>query len=246
MFRNEGNLETYAVEAGEGVLADERCTGFPTPRRGEGHAYGVHWKETALAAVTRQHSWVLRGQGRGKAVPGSHKVTYFASGHEKPAASGQEGPAGLVLARETLDNDLGMVILEKPVKEGGTCPLCTQDFNDLQYFSECKLISHMKGCDCYWFYVISPPDWVNYLDVASMTSEPVTYSASIVEHRTCHERITQGGLLPVNSICVTFSSTWCGESGAPLICKDSFSGFYRVGLKIPFISLRPRKSEPDG
>ncbi|CAG0895229.1 unnamed protein product [Darwinula stevensoni] len=65
-------------------------------------------------------------------------------------------------------------------------------------------------------------------DVASMTSEPVTYSASIVEHRTCHERITQGGLLPVNSICVTFSSTWCGESGAPLICKDSFSGFYRL------------------
>ncbi|CAG0889226.1 unnamed protein product [Darwinula stevensoni] len=47
---------------------------------------------------------------------------------------------------ETLANDLEMIILEMPVElNTGACILCTQDSQGLQDFSQCKLISHMKG-----------------------------------------------------------------------------------------------------
>ncbi|CAG0901084.1 unnamed protein product [Darwinula stevensoni] len=111
---------------------------------------------------------------------------------------------------ETLENDLGMIILEKSVKaEEKACLMCTQDAYSVQEFSECMLISHfgVRG---------------------TAATEPVEYAASIVDMSVCQEKILEGSGLPFNSVCVAFSSIWCGESGAPLICKDASSGFYRA------------------
>ncbi|CAG0884969.1 unnamed protein product [Darwinula stevensoni] len=124
---------------------------------------------------------------------------------------------------ETFENDLGMIILEKSVKaEEEACLLCTQDAYSVQEFSECRLISHFEG---------------------RVVMEPVEYAASIVDSSVCQEKILEGSGLPSNSMCVAFSSAWCGESGAPLICKDASSGFYRVsaskilsGSSVPVIN----------
>ncbi|CAG0893563.1 unnamed protein product [Darwinula stevensoni] len=122
---------------------------------------------------------------------------------------------------ETFENDLGMIILEKSVKaEEEACLLCTQDAYNVLEFSECRLISHFEG---------------------RVVIEPMEYAASIVDPSVCQEKILEGSGLPSNSMCVAFSSAWCGESGASLICKDASSGFYRLAglLSLPIQECQP-------
>ncbi|CAG0885057.1 unnamed protein product [Darwinula stevensoni] len=109
-------------------------------------------------------------------------------------------------SQETLDNDFMILSLEGPVKvDDGACILCLQS-HDIHSLSQCELISH-NG------------------DNASDIGKPVTYQASITNSSICEERFTKGSSLPLNSICVSFSSPWCGKPGDPLFCKDSGTGF---------------------
>ncbi|CAG0895328.1 unnamed protein product, partial [Darwinula stevensoni] len=41
--------------------------------------------------------------------------------------------------------------------------------------------------------------------------DTVSYSASVVDANICKEKDSRGSDLPLDSLCVTFSSTWCGE-----------------------------------
>ncbi|CAG0885055.1 unnamed protein product [Darwinula stevensoni] len=106
---------------------------------------------------------------------------------------------------ETLDNDLMVLNLEEPVNEDERACILWVHNLDLPSFSQCKLISHR--------------------DETSVNRVQVEYEAKITYASMCEERITEGSSLPLNSICVSFFSTWCGETGAPLVCKDSDSGF---------------------
>ncbi|CAG0887967.1 unnamed protein product [Darwinula stevensoni] len=78
------------------------------------------------------------------------------------------------------------------------------------------------------------------------TAETFTYSASVVDPTICKEKVTGEYQFPRNSLCVTFSSSWCGESGAPLICIDAIYGYYKSLMRMDVDNLLASKMESSG